>query len=142
MLPLLVYMRKITNKRIEKAINIANLFERYEESSLSVREFCKKEGIHTSKFYYWKERYQQEGKKGLVDRRQGNPYKVKEAIKQYIQRAKIKDPLKSASDISELVKNKFNKDVSDRHIQRILKELGLNDPVGRKSGKPIKKTSD
>ena len=119
---------------------MANLFERYGESSLAVRKFCKKEGIHTSKFYYWRDRYQQEGKKGLVDKRQGNAYKVKDTIKQYIQRVKIKDPLKSASDISKQIKKKFNKDVSERHIQRILKELGLNDAVGRKSGKPIKKT--
>lgn len=133
-------MSKITNKRIEKTINMTTLFERFEESSLSVRKFCKKEGIHTSKFYYWRDRYQQEGKKGLVDKRQGNPYKVKDTIKQYIQRVKIKDSQKSASDISELVKKKFNKDVSDRHIQRILKELGLNDPVGRKTGKRLKKT--
>ena len=121
---------------------MSNLFERYEESNLPIRKFCKKEGIHTSKFYYWKDRYQQEGKKGLMDKRQGNPYKVKKTVKQYIQWVKIKDPLKSAPDISKLIKKKFNKDVSDRHIQRILKELGLNDTVGRKSGKPIKKTSD
>jgi transposase len=133
-------MSEITNKRIEKAIDMTKLFERYERSNLSVRAFCEKEGIHTSKFYYWKNRYQQEGKRGLVDKRQGKPHKVKDTIKQYIQRVKIKNPLKSASDISELVKKKFNKDVSDRHIQRILRELGLNDPVGRKSGKPIKKT--
>jgi transposase len=136
------YMSKITNKRIEKAIDMTELFERYGESNLSVRAFCSKEGIHTSKFYYWKDRYQQEGKKGLIDKRQGKPHKVKNTIKQYIQRVKIKDPLKSASDISELVKKKFNKDVTVRHIQRILKELGLNDPVGRKTGKPLKKTSD
>ena len=119
---------------------MANLFERYEESSLAVRKFCKKEGIHTSKFYYWRDRYQREGKKGLVDKRQGNAYKVKDTIRQHIQRVKIKDPLKSASDISKQIKKKFNNDVSERHIQRILKELGLNDAVGRKSGKPLKKT--
>lgn len=133
-------MSEITNKRIEKAIDMTKLFERYEKSSLSVRAFCEKEGIHTSKFYYWKDRYQQEGKRGLVDKRQGKPHKAKNTIKQYIQHVKIKDPLKSASDISELVKKKFNKEVSDRHIQRILKELELNDPVGRKTGKRLKKT--
>ena len=140
MYPLLRHMSNISNKQIEKTINMANLFERYEESNLAVRTFCKKEGIHTSKFYYWKDRYQQEGKKGLVDKRQGNPYKVKDTMKQYIQRVKIRDPLKSASDIAILLKIQFNENVSDRHIQRILTELGLNDNVGRKTGKPIKKT--
>ena len=135
-------MNEITNKQIEKAIDMAKLFERYEKSNLSVRAFCEKEGIHTSKFYYWKDRYQQKGKGGLIDKRQGKPHKVKKTIKQYIQRVKIKDSLKSASDISDLVKKKFNKDVSDRHIQRILRELGLNDNVGRKTGKRLKKTGD
>ena len=133
-------MSNITNNQIEKTINMANLFERYEESNLAVRTFCKKEGIHTSKFYYWRDRYRQEGKKGLVDKRQGTAYKIKDTVKQDIQRMKIKDPLKSATDISKQIKEKFNKEVSERHIQRILKELGLNDAVGRKSGKPIKKT--
>ncbi len=133
-------MNEITNKQLEKAIFMVKVFERYEKATLSVREFCRKEGIHTSKFYYWKERFHQQGKKGLVDRREGRPYKVKETVKQYIQRVKIRDPLKSASDISELIENRFNKKVSDRHIQRVLKELGLNDPIGRKPGKPIKKT--
>ena len=133
-------MSEITNKRIEKTVNMGALFERYEASSLSVRKFCENEGIHTSKFYYWRDRYKQDGKKGLLDKRQGSPYKVKVVIKLYIQRVKIKDPQKSASDISELIKKEFNKQVSDRHVQRILKELGLNDRVGRKAGKPIKKT--
>ena len=121
---------------------MTDLFERYEKSSLAVRAFCKNEGIHTSKFYYWKDRYQREGKKGLVDKRQGNTYKVKDKIRQHIQRVKIRYPVKSASDISIQIKKKFNKDVSERHIQRILKELGLNDAVGRKSGKSLKKTRE
>ena len=140
MLPLWYNMSNITNKRIENTIIMANLFERYGESSLTVRKFCELEGIHTSKFYYWKDRYQQEGKKGLVDKRQGTVYKINDTIKQYIQRVKIKDSLKSASDISKQIKKKFNKNISKRHIQRVLKELGLNDRVGRKSGKVLKKT--
>ncbi len=140
-MPLRHNMNKTTNKQIEKTISMADLFERYGKSPLSLRMFCEEEGIYTSKFYYWKTRYQQEGKKGLVDKRRGKPHKVKDAMKQYIQTAKIKNPLRSASDISKLVKKEFNIEVSDRHIQRVLKELGLNDSVGRKAGKPIKKTT-
>ena len=132
-------MNGVSNKQLEKAIFMTEIFERYDKTNLPIREFCKKEGIHTSKFYYWKGRYLQQGRKGLLDKREGCSYKVKETAKQYIQRIKIKDPLKSASDISYLIEKKFKKKVSDRHIQRILKELGLNDPVGRKRGKPLKK---
>lgn len=133
-------MKGTTNKQLEKAIFIGEIFERFEKTDLSIREFCRKEGIHTSKFYYWKDRFYQQGRKGLMDRRQGQSHKITESIKQYIQSVKIKDPLKSASDISTCIETGFNTKISDRHIQRALKELGLNDPVGRKPGKPIKKT--
>ena len=132
-------MNEITNKQLENAIYMAEIFKRFEETNLTVREFCKKQSIHTSKFYYWKNRYHQQGKRGLVDRRKGMPHKIKETVKQHIQRLKIKDPLKSASDISKLVEKRFNKKVCIRHIQRVLKELGINDPVGRKPGKQLKK---
>jgi len=133
-------MKGTTNKQLEKAVFISEIYERFEKTGLSVREFCRKEGIYTSKFYYWRNRFYQQGRKGLMDRRQGQLHKITEPIKQYIQSVKIKDPLKSASDISMRIEKKFNTKISDRHIQRILKELGLNDHVGRKTGKPIKKT--
>ena len=133
-------MMGTTNKQLEKAVFLDGIFKRFEKSKLSVRDFCRKEGIHTSRFYYWKDRFYQQGRKGLIDRRHGQSHKITEPIKQYIQSVKIKDPLKSASDISTRIENKFNTKISDRHIQRVLKELGLNDPVGRKTGKPIKKT--
>jgi transposase len=135
-------MARITDKQLEKVICLKEIFQEFDKTNLTVREFCKVEGIHTSKFYYWKKRYEQQGKKGLIDKRQGISYKIEEKVKRYIQSVKVKDRLKSAADISELVKKRFNKTVSDRHIQRILKELRLNDPVGRKTGKTIKKTSD
>ena len=133
-------MKGTTNKQLGKAVFISEIFERFEKTELSVREFCRKEGIHTSRFYYWKDRFYQQGRKGLIDRRHGQLHKITEPIKQYIQSVKIKGSLKSASDIPMRIEKKFNTKISDRHIQRILKELGLNDPVGRKTGKPIKKT--
>jgi transposase len=125
-------MKGATNKQLGKAVFISEIFERFEKTELSIREFCRKEGIHTSRFYYWKDRFYQQGRKGLIDRRHGQLHKITEPIKQYIQSI--------ASDISMRIEKKFNTKISDRHIQRILKELGLNDPVGRKTGKPIKKT--
>ncbi len=133
-------MRGFTNKQLEKAHFMAEIFERFEKSDIPVRDFCGREGIHTSKFYYWQDRFRQEGLKGLVDKRQGRSHKVTEEVKQYIQDVKVKDPSKSASDICILVERRFKKSLSDRHIRRILEAIGLNDPPGRKPGKHIKKS--
>ena len=135
-------MKRTANNQLERAISMAEIFRKFKKTDLSVREFCRKEGIHTSKLYYWKERFRQEGREGLGDRRQGNPHKAIETVRQYIQDVKKRDPLKSGSDISKLIEKRFNKEVSDHHIQRIRKDMGLNDPVVRKTGKPIKKTTN
>ena len=76
-------MREFTNKRLAKAQFMANIFEKYDKANLPVRDFCEKEGIQTSKFYYWRGRFSKEGLKGLVDKRQGKPYKATEDVKRY-----------------------------------------------------------
>ena len=106
-------MNAVTNKQLEKAILMIEILKKFEETELSVRDFCKQEGIHTSKLYYWKDRYNHHGKKGLMDKRKGTPYKVRETVKHYIHQLKIKEPLKSASDISQLIEKRYNKKVSD-----------------------------
>jgi len=135
-------MSSITEKRLEKVKILHNMFKKFENSKLPPTVFCKLEVIHTSKFYYWWDRYQKMGTKGLVDRREGVAYKITKEIKEYIRDVKRKDRLKSGADISKMIKNRFGKKVSIFHVQRMMKELGLNDPVGRKLGKPIKKTSN
>ena len=135
-------MSAITEKRFEKVTILADMFERFEKSGLPPTEFCKLEGIHTSKFYYWKDRYQEKGTNGPVDRRAGVAYKITEDVREYIRDVKKKDRLKSGVDISRMIKKRFGKKVSVFHMQRILKEMGLNDPVGRKPGKHLKKTTD
>ncbi len=135
-------MSAITEKRLEKVKILADMFERYEKSGLPPTEFCRLEGIHTSKFYYWRDRYQRKGTNGLVDRREGEAYKITVDVREYIRDVKKKGMLKSGADIQRMIKKRFGKQVSVFHVQRILRELGLNDPVGRKPGKPLKKTSD
>lgn len=135
-------MSAITEKRLEKARILVDMFERFEKSGLSPTEFCKLEGIHTSKFYYWKDRYRKKGAKGLVDRREGVAYKITEDVREYIRDVKKKDRLKSGVDISRMIKKRFGKKVSVFHVQRILSDMGLSGPVGRKPGKPVKKTTD
>ncbi len=130
----------VTNKQLQKIKELSGLFEDYEKSALSAIEFCKKRGIHTSKFYYWKKRCERVGQAGLMDQRRGVPYKITKEEKTFIQKTKIMDRHKSGKDIAELFENKYNKPITRQHINNILRELGLNDNVGRKSGKPIKKT--
>lgn len=132
----------ITNKQLQKSKELSDLFEDYNESALSAIEFCKDRGINTSKFYYWKKRYERMGEAGLIDKRRGVPYKATKKEKAFIQKTKVMDKQKSGNDIAELFRKRFNKPITRQHINNILRELGLNDTVGRKSGKPIKKTSD
>ncbi len=135
-------MSAITEKRLEKAKELAKIFEDFEESRLGPTIFCKKAGIQTSRFYYWRSRYRKDGTKGLVDQREGTAYKVTEQVKEFIRNVKMADRLKSSYDISKMVEKRFNMKVRPRHIRAVLEELGLNDPVGRKTGKPIKKTTN
>lgn len=135
-------MDMITNSQLQKIKELSDLFEDYEKSALSAIEFCKKRGIHTSKFYYWKKRCEPVGQAGLIDQRKGVPYKVTKEEKAFIQKTKIMDRHKSGKDIAELFEKKYNKPITRQHINNTLRELGLNDNVGRKPGKPIKKTSD
>ena len=130
----------VTNKQLQKSKELADIFEDYKKSKVSPIKFCKERGIHTSKFYYWKKRFESKGMAGLIDQRKGTPYKITEVEQAFIQKTKIKDRLKSGKDIAEISERKFNKSITRRHITNILKDLGLNDPVGRKSGKHIKKT--
>lgn len=135
-------MTSVNEKSLKKAKALSDMFERFEKSGLSTTEFCKQEGIHTSKFYYWKDRYLKNGTNGLVDKRTGVTHKITSDVKEYIRDVKKKDKQKSGIDIAKMIKKKFGTKVSVFHVQRVLKDMGLNDPVGRKPGKPIKKTSD
>ena len=136
---LLVIAQLVTNKQIKKVKQLEKIFTKYEKSGLSVAKFCKQKGIHESKFYYWRPRYEKQKEAGLIDRRKGVTYKVTADVKEYIREIKKNDRLKSGPDIAKRIKNKFGMEISDFHVQRVLKKLGLNDPVGRKTGKRFKK---
>jgi transposase len=125
----------VTKKRVEKAKKLAQMFEDFKINRLSPTDFCKKEGIHTSKFYYWRARYTEKGIEGLIDQREGMAYKMTKEVKDFIVEEKLKDRLKSGIDLSKMIENKFGKKISEIHIQQFLKELRLNDPTGRKAGK-------
>ena len=75
-----------------------------------------------------------------MDQRKGVPYKITNVERAFIQKTKIQDRQKSGKDIAELFGKKFNKSITRQHINTILRKLGLNDSVGRKAGKPFKKT--
>jgi len=133
-------MTSVTIKRLEKTRAMAETFERFQESGLTAAEFCKREDIHSSKFYYWWERFRRSGANGLIDLRQGVPHKVTDDVREYIRKVKMKDPLRSGTDIARMIKNRYGKTLTAVHVQRTLRDMGLNDPVGRKAGKPVKKT--
>ena len=137
-----VFYQGVTNKQLRKMKQLEKICIEYEESGLNVKEFCKKIGIQRSKFYYWWPRYKKQKEAGLIDRRKGVAHKITSEVREYIREVKKNDRLKSGPDIAQMIKRKFGMEISDFHVQRVLKELGMNDPVGRKTGKSFKKTSN
>ena len=129
----------VTDKQIQKAYELKSVFKKFEKSKLTVKEFCEKNNVTTRKFYYWKPRYESDGIKGLVDQRKGTPYKITNKERKFIQETKIINRSKSGADLVEDIYKKFKKSISSRQINRVLEDLGLNDPVGRKHGKKLKK---
>lgn len=132
----------ITNKQLTKIKQLEKRYVEYEKSGLNVTKFCKKFGIHRSKFYYWLPRYEKQKKAELIDRRRGTPFKTKDQRRNFIIKLKINKPLLSSEDISAEFRKQFKTKITSRRVSQILKEESLNDPVGRKTGKRFKKTSD
>ena len=115
------------------------IIKRFENRKVNVRYFCKTESIDCSSLYRNLRKYRKSSFDGLIDHRHGTPYKITPSIKRYIIGVKIKGNKMSGADIVRGIKKKFGVEVNRSQINRKLKELGLNDTVGRKSGKPIKK---
>ena len=130
----------VTTKQLQKMKQLEQMFIKYEQSDLTVLEFCKKNDIHRSHFYYWESRYKQRKESGLIDQRGGVSYKVTGDRRKFIVKYKIKNPLASCRDIAVRFKKEFGIDIHFTRVAKILEEEKLNDPVGRKAGKPIKKT--
>ncbi|MDR2810961.1 MAG: IS66 family insertion sequence element accessory protein TnpB, partial [Tannerellaceae bacterium] len=42
------------------------IYERYQSSGLSVRDFCSNEGLHEAKFYYWQKKIAKAPIQGFV----------------------------------------------------------------------------
>ena len=129
-----------TNKQLTKMKDLEKMFKQQEKSGLSVAKFCKKKGIHQSKYYYWKRRYEEQKEKGLIDKRQGVVYRVPKQRRNFITQYKIKNPSSSCRELAEEFKKKYGETIHFTHVAQILREENLNDPVGRKPKKGTKKT--
>ena len=135
----MILLSEITTKQFFKANYLKEMFEKFEQKEISIAQFCREENIHASKFYHWKSRYDKNGIEGLIDCRKGTSYKLTQDMVRYLQKIKTRKPNNSGIDIANKLKSKFGLKVSPRQIQRILKENGLNDSIGRKPGKKILK---
>ena len=131
-----------SENKFEHAKKWKAIIKRFEKRKVNVRVFCKYENIDCSSLYRNLRKYRESRFDGLIDHRHGTPYKITPAIKKYVMETKIKDNKKSGADIARGIMKNFGVEINRSQINRRLKELGLNDPVGRKSGKRIKKTSD
>jgi len=129
----------ITEKQIRKAHELENIFKKFERSGLPVKKFCDVNNIPRDKFYYWKPRYDDKGIAGLIDQRKGTIHKITDKERKFIQETKIKEPYKSGADIADDIYKRFGKKVSSSQINRVTNDMCLNDSVGRKPGKILKK---
>lgn len=140
LLALLAMVQTTTTKQLEKMKRLERMILHHDESGLSIAEFCRREGIHESKFHYWKRRFQEQGGPGLIDQRRGKAHKVMKSRRNYIVHYKLKNPLSSCREIADRFERRFGTSIDFTRIAQILREEDLNDPVGRKTGKPVKKT--
>lgn len=128
-----------SENKFEHAKKWKAIIKRFEKREVNVRVFCKKENMDCSSLYRNLRKFRKASFDGLTDHRHGMPYKITPPIKKYITETKVKDNKKSGADIARGIKKNFGVEINRSQINRKLKELGLNDTVGRKSGKPIKK---
>jgi len=129
-----------TAKQLEKMKRLEQMFLQYEGSGLSIAEFCRREGVHESKFHYWKRRFRRQGGPGLIDQRGGKAYKVTKSRRNFIIQYKLNNPLSSCREVSHRFEKRFGTPIDFSRVAQIFREESLNDPVGRKTGKSVKKT--
>lgn len=131
-----------SENKFEHAKKWKAIIKRFEKREVNVRVFCKKENMDCSTLYRNLRKFRKAHFDGLIDHRHGTSYKITPSIQKYIMETKIKNNKKSGADIARGIKKNFGVEINRSQINRKLKELGLNDPVGRKTGKRLKKTSD
>lgn len=140
LLALLAMVQTATTKQLEKMRRLDRMIHQQHESGLSIAEFCRREDIQESKFHYWKRKFKERGEPGLIDQRKGKAHKVTKSRRNFIVHYKLKNPLSSSQDIAEKFESRFRMKITSRRVSQILRKEDLNDPVGRKTGKPVKKT--
>lgn len=76
--------------------------------------------------------YQREGLEGLIDRRGGGKsYKLSPEVIDYIKREKEINPTLTRKQIIELIKWRYNVQISKSHLTRISSRLGIKNAAGR-----------
>ncbi len=118
------------------------LFESWEETG-NVAESCRKAHVGRTTFYYWKERFTEEGYTGLEEfasRAPKNPRRTAPEIEEKVIALHVEHPRWGKKRIAdELAKgNNWEALVSHNTVKRILKQAGLWEKVesgsGEKSG--------
>jgi DNA-binding transcriptional MerR regulator len=118
-------MEEITDKKIDKALHYKELLDRAEEAkkrgeNLKFAEEC---GVSISSLNRLKRRYDKEGFSGLIDKRNGNPDRNKEALE--IVKKKFLDTGLNGEKIRKALISDGanpNKLYTERHIYRIVAE--------------------
>lgn len=118
-------MEEISERKIEKALYYKELLERAEEAKkrgekLKFAEEC---GVPISSLNRLKQRYDKEGFSGLIDKRNGNPERNKEA-QEIVKKKFLETGLNGEKLRETLISDGEDPDklYSERHIYRIVAE--------------------
>ena len=124
---------------IAKAKRMATLIDRVETGE-SLTGVCTELGISISadQFVKLQAKYETGGRewKALLDRRFGHDVKVNSALKEWLYERKRQDSTLRAPQLAKEIGEKFGVELSDGHINHLLRKRGLTASPGR----PFKQT--
>jgi transposase len=123
-----------TQIAIERAKRMEQLVERVEAGE-PLEEVCLELDLRVSaaRYPWWRARYEagSQSWEALIDGRRGQPKKVHSAIKEWLYERKRQDASLTAVQLAEAIHKQFGVELSDGHINHLLRQVGLTRPPGR-----------
>ena len=122
------YMSWSYNDQVAPRVVIAQLFK----SNLAMQEeLAEVFGIHVNSVYNYITRFEKDGIAGLLDQQSGpkDSWKITPEIKFMILEVVFSDMNLAYEKIADLIKKKWNKEISISTIRSVLIENGLRSPV-------------
>jgi transposase len=84
--------------------------------------------VSVSTAYRWVSEWRQAGEAGLSDGRHGHAHKVTPEIRAWLQESCGQAPHTPSSKVKQMIKAKFEVEISRGHLNRVRAELGVSRP--------------